>query len=89
MLVFVIAYKKAMQVSGLPREAPYSDNMPANATLQQVELDVLINLAELTQISQQFTEPHYSNLIDSANAPIFGVGFGVGSLARGGKRLDS
>ena len=52
----------AMQVSGLPREPPYPDNIPANATLNEVELLVLKSLAGLTQISQQFTEPHYSNL---------------------------
>ena len=52
----------AMQVGGLPREAPESESLPPNATMQQTEDDILRNLAKLTQISQQFTEPHYSNL---------------------------
>lgn len=52
----------AMQVSGLPREAPESADLPANATMAQVELDVLRNLAGLSQIAPQFSQPHYSNL---------------------------
>ena len=72
----------AMQVSGLPREPPYPAQEPigpagGNATVDALELRVLAALANLTQLSPAWSQPHYSNL------GLALVGRAVGNVVRG------